>query len=111
MANRQEMAFGMKGKAKVGSLREEHARSTRRAILAAARQVFTAKGYEAASIDEVARAARVTSGALYHHFRNKRDSMRAAFESVEAELKQRVVASATGAKTAMDAMRRSLRAF
>ncbi len=93
------------------SLREEHAIATREAILAAARKLFTSKGYDASSIDEVAAAARVTSGALYHHFRNKREIMRAVFEALEAELKERITAAANRARRASDAMRLTLRAL
>ena len=93
------------------SLREEHAQATREAILAAARKLFTAEGYDSSSIDEIVAAARVTSGALYHHFRNKREIMRAVFAALEAELKDRVTAAGGGAKSATEAMRRSLRAL
>lgn len=93
------------------SLRDEHAQLTRKAILQAARKVFTSKGYDVASIDEIAGAARVTSGALYHHFRNKREILRAVFEALEAELKERVTAAAENAKDATGAMRLSLRAL
>jgi AcrR family transcriptional regulator len=93
------------------SLRDEHAQATRDAILAAARKLFTAEGYDSSSIDEIAATARVTSGALYHHFRNKREIMRAVFETLEAELKDRVAAAGDGAKTPSEAMRRALRAL
>jgi AcrR family transcriptional regulator len=46
---------------------------TRDRILAAAAQVFSRKGYLAASVDEVARAAGMTKGAVYWHFRSKSD--------------------------------------
>jgi AcrR family transcriptional regulator len=93
------------------SLREQHAEETREAILGAARELFTAKGYSTSSIDEIASAARVTSGALYHHFRNKREIMRAVFEMLEGELKNRVIAASAGAKSAREAMRLTLRAL
>jgi AcrR family transcriptional regulator len=93
------------------SLREEHAQATREAILVAARKLFAAEGYDSSSIDEIAAAARVTSGALYHHFRNKREIMRAVFAALEAELKDRITAASGGAKSATEAMRRSLRAL
>ncbi|HJU10783.1 MAG TPA: helix-turn-helix domain-containing protein [Candidatus Binataceae bacterium] len=93
------------------TLREEHALATRDAILGAARRLFTANGYDASSIDDIAKTARVTSGALYHHFRGKREIMRAVFETLEAELKHRVSAAGKSAKTPSEAMRRSLRAL
>lgn len=42
-------------------------------ILDAARSVFAERGYEAASISEIARRAGVVEGTLYKHFENKRD--------------------------------------
>jgi AcrR family transcriptional regulator len=93
------------------TLREEHAEATRNAILSAARGLFTSKGYDASSIDEIAAAARVTSGALYHHFRGKQEIMRAVFEALEASLKQRVTAAGEDAKTPSEALKRALRAF
>jgi AcrR family transcriptional regulator len=92
-------------------LREEHAEATRRAILAVARRLFTSRGYDASSINEIAESARVTSGALYHHFAGKREIMRAVFEQLEAELKQRVAAAGDGAKNPSEAMRSALSAF
>jgi len=93
------------------SLREEHAQSTRNAILEAARRIFASQGYDAASIDEIAAAARVTSGALYHHFRSKRELMRAGCEALEPALKERVAAAMSRAKSSSQTLRLALRAF
>src|SRR5919201_2158107 len=65
--------------------RVQYAEATRRALLDAARELFAADGYVDVSIDEICRRARVTKGALYHHFRDKRDLFRAVFEQVERE--------------------------
>lgn len=43
------------------------------AIVEAASATFSAKGYEAASIAEIARAADVSDGLIYRYFSNKRD--------------------------------------
>ncbi len=40
-------------------------------LLAAARTAFVAKNYAEVTMDEIARAAGVTKGALYHHFASK----------------------------------------
>ena len=62
--------------------RDEYSEATRRALLAAARQLFTELGYQATGIEAVAQATRVTRGALYHHFADKR----ALFDAVVMEL-------------------------
>ncbi len=67
--------------------REEYAEATRRALLDAAREVFAADGYAAGSLDHIAQRARVTKGAVYHHFTDKE----ALFAAVVAELEARAV--------------------
>ena len=71
-----------------GSLRTAHSADTRRALIKAARRLFNERGYGATSLDEVCRRARVTKGALYHHFDNKRDLFVAVLEQVEGEFVQ-----------------------
>ncbi len=83
-------------KSKVGRLRPEpmgerrtqaeRRAATRAALIAAGRTLFAARGYEDVSSEEVAAAAGVTRGALYHHFDGKRELFAAVFEAVEAEL-------------------------
>ena len=46
---------------------------TRRRIIAAAMRCVAEVGYSQASIREIARAADMTSGSLYHYFPNKAD--------------------------------------
>jgi AcrR family transcriptional regulator len=74
----------------VKSRRNAHTEATRRALLVAGRRLFGARGYAAVSVDAVARHARVTIGALYHHFRDKRDLFRAVYEQVLLELAERI---------------------
>jgi AcrR family transcriptional regulator len=42
-------------------------------LLAAAQEVFVAKGYHSAGMDEIARLAKVSKPVLYQHFPSKRD--------------------------------------
>jgi AcrR family transcriptional regulator len=44
---------------------------TRAAILAAALELFQTRGFTTTALDDIAKAARVTRGAVYHHFENK----------------------------------------
>jgi AcrR family transcriptional regulator len=60
--------------------------ATRRALLDAARTLFTAEGYQATRTEEVVRMAGVTRGALYHHFKDKEDLFLAVLAEVEAEV-------------------------
>lgn len=46
---------------------------TRATLLKTALSVFSAKGYAAATLDDVAKAANVTRGAIYWHFKSKAD--------------------------------------
>lgn len=52
---------------------KEEAQETRDGILDAATRVFYEKGVSNASLEEIARAADVTRGAVYWHFKNKLD--------------------------------------
>jgi AcrR family transcriptional regulator len=74
-------------------LRAQHAEATRRAVLAAARSLFGRNGYAQTSVDEIADAARVTKGAVYHHFAGKEALFRAVHAEVEAEALGRAVAA------------------
>lgn len=62
----------------VKSRRAEYAEQTRAAILDAAAKAFAEDGFTASSITQIAAAARVTKGAVYHHFPDKQ----ALFEAV-----------------------------
>lgn len=61
-------------------------------MLAAARASFGSKGYGQTSVDEIAAAALVTKGAVYHHFASKEALFRAVFSEVEAEAQARTFA-------------------
>ena len=58
----------------------------RRQLLGTAVEVFGGRGFHAASMDDVARAAGVTKPVLYQHFRSKRDLYREILEDVGEQL-------------------------
>lgn len=76
--------------ATVRSRRVEYSESTRQALVDNAVELFTKRGYAGTSLDEVVKRARVTKGALYHHFSGKQALFEAAFESVETRLFERL---------------------
>ena len=61
--------------------REAQARETRRAILAAALELFTANGYTATTIQAIAEDAGVAVQTVYAVFGNKRELLRQLIES------------------------------
>jgi AcrR family transcriptional regulator len=69
----------------------ERREATRAALIAAARELFAARGYAGVSTEEIVQRAGVTRGALYHHFNGKHDLFRAVYERVEQELTERIV--------------------
>jgi AcrR family transcriptional regulator len=66
------------------SLRDEQKALTRRRLLDAAEAVFARRGFHGASVDEIAREAGATTGALYANFAGKEDLFLALFEETIA---------------------------
>ncbi|HEY6429985.1 MAG TPA: helix-turn-helix domain-containing protein [Acidimicrobiales bacterium] len=76
--------------------REEYAEATYEALLDSAAACFLEQGFAATSLDAVATRARVTKGAIYHHFASKRDLFEAVLVRQE-ERSARTVAQAGAA--------------
>jgi AcrR family transcriptional regulator len=83
------------------SLRTEQVAQTRAALVTAGRRLFGANGFAATSVEDIAREARVTTGALYHHFPTKAAVFEAVFEQVHADL---LAASTAAAPDSADAV-------
>ena len=64
---------------------KEEAAKTRQDLLDAALSVFSQKGYEATRLEDVAQAAEVTRGAIYHHFGSKTDLFIALIEDASTQ--------------------------
>ena len=65
--------------------RAEKKAETRASLLLAAEDVFGRRGFQAASVDEVAEAAGFTKGAVYTHFESKEDLFLAMLDERFAE--------------------------
>jgi len=70
---------------------------TQKTLRREARKIFAKKGYSGANTNELVQRARVTKGALYHHFANKRELYHSVVEDMEQELVERIEAAATAA--------------
>lgn len=71
----------------------ERLAATRAALLKAARTIFAEHGYESAATEEIVRRAKVTRGALYHHFEDKRALFDAVASDVAREIAERIDAA------------------
>src|SRR3954453_394141 len=91
--------------------REAEALATRDALIDAALELFTERGYADVGTEEIVARAKVTRGALYHHFTDKRDLFRAVFERVEGDLMKRIGATMDVAEDPWDLMVGGMRAF
>jgi AcrR family transcriptional regulator len=91
----------------------ERSTATRGALVAAARRLFAERGYAAVGTPEVAAAAGVTRGALYHQFADKADLFLAVYEQVEQEVTERIgeLVVAAGARDPLEALTAGAEAF
>lgn len=69
--------------------------ATRQLILQKARPIFAARGFNDAQLAEIVDAAGVTTGAIYHHFGDKKGLFVAVAEGVEQEILDGVLAAAS----------------
>jgi AcrR family transcriptional regulator len=74
--------------------RAQQADATRSTLIATARRLFARRGYPDVSIDEIVQAAGLTKGALYHHFRDKKQLFQGVVEQIEQAIQERLLAAA-----------------
>jgi len=94
-----------------GGRRQQFSSATKRALVEVATRLFTEQGYAGTSLDAIVAGARVTKGALYHHFSGKQALFEAVFEQVEGDAARRIKSALTGTKGPWDKALAGLRAF
>lgn len=77
-------------------LRERKAAATRQALFDAAIRLFTAHGFEAPTVDDIAAAAEVGKGTFYNYFASKEEILVVHMIAAEAELGRRIAKLADG---------------
>jgi AcrR family transcriptional regulator len=75
---------------------------TRRRIITAAMRCVAEAGYSQATIREIARAADMTSGSLYHYFPNKSELLKATGDEIEEIVLPRLRAAAAQSDDVID---------
>jgi AcrR family transcriptional regulator len=93
------------------SLRAEQVAQTRAALVAAGRRLFGENGFRGTSVEDLAREARVTTGALYHHFPTKTALFEAVFVQAHTELMTASTQAAMDAKDGFDELALGFDAF
>lgn len=89
----------------------ERTEATTSALVDAARELFARDGYAATSLDAVAAKARVTKGAVYHHFQGKQQLFEAVFVREVGRLSDTMTAVYAGKRDPWDAFEACCRAF
>lgn len=90
---------------------QARAEATRTALIAAARQLFVAKGYADTGTPEIVLAADVTRGALYHHFADKAALFAAVAEQAAQEVADAIAHAADDAPSPLQALQRGAHAY
>ncbi len=72
---------------------EKRREERRTGMVATARRLFAAQGYEATSMQQVATEAGTSIGNCYFYFRNKEDLLRAVIEEVNGEIGREIDAA------------------
>ena len=93
------------------SLRAQQVAQTRDSLIRAGRELFGQNGFRQTSVEDLARAARVTTGALYHHFPTKTGLFEAVFERAHTELMAASMAAAQDATDDLDGLALGFEAF
>jgi AcrR family transcriptional regulator len=91
--------------------RQQYSATTKRALVDVATKLFTEQGYAATSLDAIVGGARVTKGALYHHFSGKQAVFEAVFERIESDASKRIRKALKKSNDPWDKALIGLRAF
>jgi len=93
------------------SRRQQYSASTKKSLVKAAESLFTAGGYAATSLDAIVADAKVTKGALYHHYSGKQALFEAVFADVEERAARQIEKAVKGVQDPWEKSLEGLRAF
>jgi AcrR family transcriptional regulator len=91
--------------------RQQFSTATKTALVDVATTQFSERGYGGTSLDSVVAGARVTKGALYHHFSGKQGLFEAVFVKVEDDASRTIKKALRGTRDPWEKAIAGLRAF
>lgn len=68
-------------------LKEYNSKATIEAILSVSAKLFLEKGFDKTSMMDIATAAGISKGAIYHHFKSKDEIIKSVMEKQEESVK------------------------
>lgn len=89
----------------------EQARATADAILASAHELFSCRSYSSVSLEDIAGAAGVTRGALYHHFGSREGLFSRVHDDVQAAIAAAIDAATLDIDDPVEGLRVGSRVF
>lgn len=107
----EKLLTSLAPKKKGVSRRQQYSTATKRGLVDVATAQFTEHGYGSTSLDAVVAGARVTKGALYHHYSGKQALFEAVFVKVESDASKRIRRALRGTRDPWDKALAGLNAF
>ena len=95
----------------IKSRQAENSAATRAALVKIARKFFAERGYADTATEEIVRRARVTRGALYHHFKDKQDLFKAVLHEEQTKVAEKCAAAGGKETDPWRALRAACEAF
>src|SRR5262245_28565050 len=87
------------------------AQQTRRKLEQVARKLFAERGFASVSAEEIVAGAKVTRGALYHHYDGKEGLFEAVVDALMQDVHAKLEKSASGARDPLQAIERGIGVF
>jgi TetR/AcrR family fatty acid metabolism transcriptional regulator len=87
-------------KSQVPTKRQQQAQQTKQHIYQVGLTLMEKKGYHGTTVGEISKAAKVSVGAFYHHFRSKEDILSQVYQDADDYFQQSVRHQLTASSTA-----------
>jgi AcrR family transcriptional regulator len=88
-----------------------YAAQTRAAILAAAKDLFVARGFDDTAISDIGAAAQASKGTVYHHFTDKQEIFAEVFATLQSAIMRVALDAMAGEGNRWDRLERVTQSF